>query len=81
MANLYAKKEQFVKGLVENAGWDAERANEHYKKYLPMFEIGNELDFVLSEAERLRSRYPKILVAPLLYRLEDNKLYHIHEKV
>lgn len=40
-----------------------------------MFELGNETDFVLSEAKRLRLRYPKILVAPLLYRAEDNRLY------
>jgi len=42
-----------------------------------MFEIGNEVDFVLSEAKRLR--YPKILVAPLLYRVEDDQLYQLKE--
>jgi carbonic anhydrase len=28
---------------------------------------------------RLRLRYPKVLVAPLLYRVEDNRLYLIQE--
>lgn len=45
-----------------------------------MFEIGNEVDFVLSEAKRLRLRYPKIIVAPLLYKVEDNRLYLIREE-
>jgi carbonic anhydrase len=44
-----------------------------------MFEIGNEIDFVLSEVKRLRLRYPKILVAPLLYRVENNQLCLIQE--
>ena len=47
--------------------------------FAPMFEIGNEVDFVLSEAKRLRLRYPKIVVAPMLYRVEDNLLCLIKE--
>ncbi len=80
MVNLMARKEIFVQGLVETAGWDKEWANEHFMAFAPMFEIGNEVDFVLSEAKRLRLRYPKILVAPLLYRIEDNSLNLIKEK-
>lgn len=79
MVNLISKKELFVRGLVDNAGWDEEAAEEHFWHYAPMFEIGNEVDFVRSEAKRLRLRYPKILVAPLLYRVEDNLLYQIEE--
>lgn len=79
MVNLSARKEQFIEGLVNNAGWDKEWAEEHFLHFAPMFEIGNEIDFVLSETQRLRLRYPKILVAPLLYRVEDNLLYLIDE--
>lgn len=79
MVNLIARKEQFVQGLVEAAGWQPESAEEHFFHFAPMFEIGNEVDFVLSEVKRLRLRYPKIVVAPLLYRVEDNRLYLIQE--
>jgi carbonic anhydrase len=79
MVNLAARKEQFVRGLVETAGWGQKSAEEHFLQFAPMFEIGNEIDFVLSEVRRLRLRYPKILVAPLLYRVEDNLLYLIQE--
>ncbi len=43
-------------------------------QFSPIYEIGQEIDFVLSEAQRLRRRYPKLLVAPLLYRVKDNQL-------
>ena len=45
-----------------------------------MFEIGSEKDFILSEVKRLRLRYPKIIIAPLYYILEDNMLYFIREE-
>jgi carbonic anhydrase len=43
-----------------------------------MFEIDNEVDFLLSKAERLRTKYPKILVATLFYNVDDNLLYLIN---
>ena len=79
MVNLIARKQQFVQGLVERAGWQPESAEEHFHHFAPTFEIGNEIDFVLSEAKRLRLRYPKILVAPMVYRVEDNFLYLVDE--
>jgi carbonic anhydrase len=79
MVNLVARKEPFIKGLIENAGWEPELAEQHFMNFAPMFEIGNEVDFVLSEAQRLRTRYPKIQVAPLLYKVEDNLLYQVKE--
>lgn len=79
MVNLIARKDKFVQGLVQNAGWTAETAEEHFFHYAPMFEIGNEVDFIISEVKRLRLRYPKVQVAPMMYRVEDNRLYLIDE--
>jgi carbonic anhydrase len=81
MVNLMSKKDRFVQGLVERAGWPRELAEEHFMHFVPMFEIGNEIDFVLSEAKRLRNRYPKILVAPLFYNMQDKLLYLLEEKL
>ena len=80
MVNLVARKEQFINGLVNKAGWNREWAEEHFMHFAPMFEIGNEIDFVTSEAKRLRLRYPKITVIPMLYKVEDNRLYLIKEE-
>ncbi|MGD2155330.1 MAG: carbonic anhydrase [Anaerolineales bacterium] len=79
MVNLNSKRKQFVQGLVENGGWEKQRAEEHFWHYVPMFEIGSEIEFVKSETNRLRLRYPKVIVAPLMYRVQDSLLYFIRE--
>ncbi len=79
MVNLVERKESFIEGLIDDAGWTREAAEEHFLHFAPLFEIGNEVDFVLGEARRMRERYPKIIVAPLLYKIEDGLLYHISD--
>ena len=79
MVGLPAKKDQFIQGLIENAGWEPDAAQEHFLDNAPLNEIGNEIDFILCEVERLRVRYSKIQIAPLLYKIEDNLLYLIRE--
>ncbi len=80
MVNLIDRKEIFIQGLVDQAGWDRGRAEAQFMRFEPMFEIHNEIDFVLSETKRLRLEYPGIQVAPMLYLVEDNKIYLIEEK-
>ncbi len=81
MVNLIARREQFVQGLVRNAGWTAAAAEEHFLHSASMFEIGNEITFIADEVKRLRLRYPKVMVAPLLYRVEDNRICLIDEMI
>ena len=80
MVNLVARRDEFVKGLVGQAGWKQDEAEQHFHNYAPMFEIGTEIGFIRTEVQRLRTRYPKIPVAPMLYRVEDNRLYIIREE-
>ena len=75
MVDLISRREQFIQGLVEGAGWNRPAAEEHFDRFAPTFEIGNEIEFVLSESKRLKSIYPKIEIVPLMYRIEDNLLY------
>jgi carbonic anhydrase len=75
MVGLHSKRQTFVDGLVQTAGWKEEHAADHFQNFAPMFEIGNEADFVLTEASRLRMRYPGIQVVPLIYLVEDHRLY------
>lgn len=74
MVNLISRKKEFIDGLVKRAGWRKEAAQDHFMNLALMHEIGNEIDFVLSETSRLRKRYPKIKVAPLYYQVENNQL-------
>ena len=79
MAGLANRRAAFVDGLVEHAGWSRQRAEEHFMNYAPMYEIEDPVDFVASEAQRMRGRYPTLTIAPLLYKLEDDLLYVIEE--
>jgi carbonic anhydrase len=80
MVNLQSRKQAFLEGLVETAGWELERAEEHFNYFAPLFEIKNETEFVLGESKRLQRRYPKITIVPFIYLVDDNKLYYIREE-
>lgn len=80
MVNVSARKEEFVNGLVEIAGWQKQKAYEHFDEFAHKFEIGNETSFIKSEANRLRLRYPKVIVTPMYYNVDDNKLYLVREE-
>lgn len=80
MVNLESRRELFIDGLMQNAGWPRNQAEEHFERFAPTFEIEDEVEFVLGEAKRLRDFYPKVLVAPLIYRVEDGLLYLVKEE-
>lgn len=76
MARLDQRHDAFIDGMV-NAGWDRERAEKHFAESKPKFGIRDEVEFVLKEADRLRDIYPRLLIAPLLYKVEDDLLYQL----
>lgn len=80
MVNLEARRDIFIEGLMKRAGWTRKQAEDHFAANAPAHEIGSEADFILSEVKRLRLRYPKIAVAPMLYKIEDNRLYLLKDK-
>lgn len=79
MVNLNSRKNIFINGLIDNAGWSKEEANKHFMFSEPIFEIHNAVDFVVSEAKRLRLRYPKVKIAPMFYNVDDSRLSLIKE--
>ncbi len=79
MVDLHSKKDDFINGLVENGGWDEEEAKEHFNSFAPVFELENEIEFVIKESNRLNIKYPRVMVAPLYYNIEDKLLYQVIE--
>ena len=79
MVDIVSRKNEFINGLIEIAGWTKGRAEEHFMHFAPMFEIVSEMDFILNETKRLRLSYPKIQIAPMFYLVENNNLYFIDE--
>ena len=80
MVNLASRKEVFIQGLMRRGGWKRNDAEAHFVQFSTMFEIGSETDFIVSEVKRLRLRYPKVTIAPMLYKVEDNQLYLFKER-
>ena len=74
MSRLSSRRAEFVDGLVD-AGWVREDALAHFERFAPEFEIGDPVDFVSSEAKRLGNLYPAVTVTPMIYRVEDGRLY------
>lgn len=79
MVNLPSKMQLFTEGLSRLDNWDEEKAREHFYNYAPMHDIGDELEFVVNESRRISQRYAGVMVIPLYYTLEDNKLSLIRE--
>lgn len=79
MARVTDQHEAFVAGLTERGGWSPAEAAAHFEQYAARYQIGDAVDFVSGEARRLRALYPGVRVAPLLYRVEDDRLAQIRE--
>lgn len=75
MSGLAGKREKFVNGLVEGAGWSREKAERHFADSVPVHEVGDEIDFVRAQASRLKRDYPSVQVAPLFYKIAEGMLY------
>ncbi len=78
MVNIDLRKDQFIAGL-EQTGWKKDSAEEYFDQEVTSSEIKNEINFTLSEVKRYREIYPNILIAPLIFKVEDRKLYFIKE--
>ncbi|MBX9723217.1 MAG: hypothetical protein K2X81_17570, partial [Candidatus Obscuribacterales bacterium] len=79
MANTAEHREQFVRVLSEKCGWGWEKAAHFFEEHALSREIGNEIDFVLEEATRLETLFPGLEIVPMLFRVEDDRLYLIYD--
>jgi len=79
MAHVTSKHAAFVDGLIARGGWSREEAERHFADAASRYEIGDPAAFAVDEARRLRSRYPRLRVAPFLYAVEDDRLAQIIE--
>ena len=77
MVKLEDRKDEFITGLEKNAGWKKETALNHFDNLSLFFEIGDAVEFLVSEAKRIQKRYPKIVVAPLFYDSETDKILQV----
>ncbi len=79
MVGLHERRDAFVRGLVERAGWARPEAEAHFDQLSGHFEIGGAIESVVRETAQLRKKYPAVVVAPLMYLLSDGLLYQIED--
>ncbi len=79
MSRVSEKRDPFIRGLVARAGYDRDGAAKQFDEYAGSHQIGDPITFILAETARLQGLYPKILIAPLLYKVEDDRLEQIAE--
>ena len=77
LVELRNHREQFVVQMIEAAGWERPAAEQHFDHWSDLFEVDSPADFVAAEAARLQIRYPKILVAPLMYQSASGRLHQV----
>ncbi len=81
MAHVRDVQVPFVRRLVENGGWETDEAAKHFAQEASRHETADEIAFTLAETRRLQTKYPKLTIAPMLYKVEDRMLYLIDESV
>ncbi len=79
MERVTMRREDFVRGLVERGGWSAANAAAHFDAHAVRYQIGEPVAFALAETARLRTLYPSIQIAPLLYRVDNDRIVQIRE--
>ncbi|MEO7387585.1 MAG: carbonic anhydrase [Gammaproteobacteria bacterium] len=77
LVDLRAHRDQFVVQMIEAAGWERPAAEQHFDHWSDLFGVENPVEFVASEAVRLQGRYPKVLIAPLLYQAGSGTLLQV----
>lgn len=77
LVELRNHREQFVVQMIEAAGWERPAAEQHFDHWSDLFGVDDPVEFVSAEALRLRSRYPKVVVAPLIYQSATGLLQQV----
>ena len=74
MTKVDESKPLMVQALVDQ-GWKPELAEQYVEKQATRHRIQNELEALKLEYVRVRTLFPKLLVAPMFVCLFDSKLY------
>lgn len=77
MAAVLDRKEAYISGLNKMIAMSPDDGLQLFSDFAHKHYIGNEVEFVVKEANRIKKLYPKLEIAPFLYKVENNKLYQI----
>jgi anti-anti-sigma regulatory factor len=75
MSNPFDRREQFIHTLVAEQGWPSDKAEAFFEEGASSGEINDAIEFGMQESERLMDFFPNLNVVPLLYNVDDDKIY------
>ncbi len=79
MSTTSGLRKRFIQTLMENHGWHVAQATKMFDDHMRSKEIDNEIDFVLEETDRLGRVFRGLIVVPLFYRSDNDRLYLIRD--
>ncbi|HBF13980.1 MAG TPA: carbonic anhydrase [Deltaproteobacteria bacterium] len=80
MTKVKEVKRCFVRRLdTWHTGWSAKDALRHFNRWAPTFYIENIEQHVRIQADWISGIFPDLLVAPMIYQVEDHHLYLLEE--
>jgi carbonic anhydrase len=80
MTTLASSESAFVEGMAESSQWDAWEAKSFFREHVDDWHVEDPVVTVIGHAQGLRSRFPSVTFAPLLYSVRDQKIRAIDER-
>jgi SulP family sulfate permease len=79
MSNPYTEERSVLETLSTRCGWKEDRARSFFYEQSTARGISDPVQFVLSESDRISALFKGLKVIPLLYSVDDDKLYLVNE--
>jgi carbonic anhydrase len=79
MSDPFKRRNDFVKVMVRDHRWRHEHAEVMFDDSVQFSYIGEPIVFALEEAHRLRTLFPKLVVVPLLYDVDSDKVFLVRD--
>lgn len=81
MSDPHSKRERFIEALVNEHEWGKNEASQFFDQHATSREIDDAINFSLQESARLQALFSGLRVVPLLYKVDDDRLYLIRDWV
>ncbi len=79
MSDPNQQREQFINILVHEHSWTHEQAEVYFDRCASNLEIDDPIEFALEESSRLQDLFRSLIVVPLLYNVDNDRLFLIKD--
>jgi SulP family sulfate permease len=81
MTDPFANRDAVIRSLVDECGWNHDDATNLFDRKAHADSIGDPIAFAIAESARLEALFRGLTVVPLLYSVDDDRLYLIENWV